>query len=223
MTTTPAPTPIDLGTWPRREHFEHYRDTVPCRYELTVQVDVSAFVAELRRTGRRTYASQIWALATAVNRHREFRMTLLPDRSPAAWDVVHPAFTVFNPERETFCAVFVPYDEDFGAFHDAAVDALATYRSATTMFPQQPRPANLFDVSTMPWASFSGFSLQVHEGWDHLLPIVTMGGHHDDGGRTLLPLSVQVHHAAADGFHTTRLLRDVEALFADPTWLATPR
>ncbi|MEN0103127.1 MAG: CatA-like O-acetyltransferase [Curtobacterium sp.] len=217
---TPAPTPIDLDTWPRREHFEHYRDTVPCTYAMTVDVDVTDFVRALGDTGRKTYPAQIWALATAVNRHREFRMTLQPDRSPAIWDVVHPVFTVFNPERETFSAVWVPYDDDFGTFHDAAVDALATYRTATTMFPQQPRPANLFDVSSLPWRSFSGFTIQVRDGWDHLLPIFTIGRYHERDGRTLMPLAVQVHHAAADGFHTTRLIADVERLLAEPSWLA---
>lgn len=210
---------IDVDQWARREHFKHYRQRVPCAYEVTVELDVTAFVERVRSTGRRTYASQLWAIATVVNRHDEFRMQLLDDGSPAVWDRVHPMFTVFHPDTETFSALVVPYDDDFGTFHDAAVSTIERYRDDTRMFPQDDRPGNVFDVSTLPGASFTGFSLQVRDGWDHLLPIITLGGYRTAGDRTLLPLALHVDHAAADGFHTTRLLRELEELFIDPGWL----
>ncbi|MEG8035322.1 CatA-like O-acetyltransferase [Sphingomonas sp. LR61] len=142
--------PIDLATWPRREHFEHYRQRVQCSYEVTVDVDVTAFVAAVRTSAAKTYASQIWAIATVVNRHPEFRMQLLDDGSPGVWDVVHPMFTVFHPDTETFSALVVPYDEDPGRFHAAAVDTMDRYRDDVRMFPQDDRPRNVFDVSTFP-------------------------------------------------------------------------
>lgn len=36
----------------------------------------------------------------------------------------------------------------------------------------------------------------------------------------MLPLAVQVHHAAADGFHTSRLVTELQELFEHPDWLA---
>ena len=52
------------------------------------------------------------------------------------------------------------------------------------------------------------------------LPIFTLGRYLERDGRTLLPLAVQIHPSAADGFHTARLVRDLEELFADPSWVA---
>ncbi|WP_394550578.1 CatA-like O-acetyltransferase [Agromyces sp. MMS24-JH15] len=216
MTT---PEPIDLATWPRRETYEYYRHRVPCTYAITVELDVTAFVAALARSPRKTYPAQVWAIANVVNRHAEFRMTLADDGAPATWPVVDPAFTVFQPERETFAAVWVPYDADFGRFHDAAVEVLATASRATGMFPQGDLPASTFDISSLPWASFTGFTLQIDGGTSHFAPIFTLGRYLERDGRTLLPLAVQIHHASADGFHTTRLVRELEALLADPSWL----
>ncbi|MFE6964194.1 CatA-like O-acetyltransferase [Agromyces sp. NPDC057679] len=216
---TPSPTPIDLDSWPRREAFEHYRHRVPCTYAMTVELDVTAFVAALRGSARKTYPAQIWAIANVVNRHPEFRMTLTDDGAAATWPVVNPAFTVFNPERETFAAVSVPYDADFGRFHEAAVAELATASTATEMFPQGGLPANVFDVSSIPWTSFTGFTLQIDGGSNHFAPIFTLGRYLDRDGRTLLPLAVQIHHASADGFHTARLVGELEQLFADPAWV----
>ncbi|MFD6042855.1 type A chloramphenicol O-acetyltransferase [Streptomyces koyangensis] len=215
----PTPTPIDLDTWPRRQHFDHYRRRVPCTYAMTVEVDVTIFAAALRRSPRKSYLAQVWALATVVNRHEEFRMCLTDSGDPAVWPVVHPAFTVFNPERETFACVWAPYDPDFGTFHDTAAPLLAEHSRATDFFPQGDPPPNTFDVSSLPWASFTGFTLNIRDGWDHLAPIFTLGRYTEREGRLLLPLSVQIHHAAADGFHTARLTNDLQTLLAAPTWL----
>ncbi|WP_233197660.1 CatA-like O-acetyltransferase [Cryobacterium sp. Y57] len=35
---------MDLATWPRREHFDHYQTRVPCTYNVTVQLDATRFV-----------------------------------------------------------------------------------------------------------------------------------------------------------------------------------
>lgn len=213
-----TPEPIDLDTWARRETFEYYRDQVPCTYAITVEIDVTELVAALQRTGRKTYPAQIWAIATAVNRHREFRMALTDAGAPATWPVVHPAYTVFNAARETFAAVWTPYDTDFAAFHDRASAVLADASSATTMFPQGGLPPDVFDISSVPWTSFTGFSLQIDGGTRHLLPIFTIGCYLERDGRTLMPLAVQVHHASADGFHTARLVDGIRQLVAEPSW-----
>lgn len=214
--------PIDMTTWPRREHFEHYLDRVPCTYAVTVDIDVTEMVTALRESGRKTYIAQVWALATVVNAHDEFRMTLTDERTPATWDVLHPAFTVFNPQRETFACVWAAFDQDFTRFHDSAAHLLERYKSATTFFPQGDMPANTFDVSSLPWTQFTSFSLQIDAGWDHLVPIFTLGRYFERDSRMFLPLAIQMHHAAADGFHTARLIEDLRALVGEPTWLNSP-
>ena len=214
------PTPLDLTTWPRRELFEHYRHRNPCTYAITTEADVTAMRNALRDTGRKTYPAQIWALATVVNRHQEFRMTLDEDGAPAVWGVTHPSFTVFNPERETFASVWTAYDEDFPRFHERAVALLAEHRSATALFPQEDTPENTFNISSLPWASFSAFTLDIADNRDYLLPIFTLGRHVEREGRTLLPIALQVHHAAADGFHAARFVDELGGLVADPQWLA---
>lgn len=204
----PGHRPVALDTWPRRRHFEHYLRHVPCTFAITVELDVTDFVAVMADSPLKTYPAQIWALATVVNRHEEFRLFLTEDGSPAVWDVVHPSFTVFNPERETFASVWVPYEADLLVFHQAAAQVLATYRTATDLFPQGDPPPNTFDVSSLPWTSFTGFTLDIRDGHRHLAPIVTLGRYVRRDGRALMPVALQVHHAAADGFHASRLLAD---------------
>jgi chloramphenicol O-acetyltransferase type A len=212
-------TPIDLEAWPRAEHFEHYRHAVPCSYAMTVELDVTAFVAALRDSPRTTYIAQIWAIASIVDRHDEFKLGLTEQDAPAVWSRIHPAFTVFNPRRETFACVWTRYHPDFATFHDEAAPLLEEHRHATAFFPQGPPPANTFDVSSVPWASFTGFTLDIAGAHGHLAPIFTLGRYVERDGKVALPLAVQVHHAAADGFHTARLVNELQVLLADPGWV----
>ncbi|RFA09055.1 chloramphenicol acetyltransferase CAT [Subtercola boreus] len=214
-----TPVPIDLATWPRREHFVYYREQVPCSWSMTVEVDVTAFVEVLRASGRKTYIAQLWALASIVNRHDEFRMALTPDGDPATWPALHPSFTVFNPGLEIFAVLWAAYDPDFGAFHDAVAALLQEHRTANSLFPRGEPPADVFDVSSLPRTSFSALHIQTRGGVDHLLPIFTLGRYVERDDRTFLPLALQVNHAAIDGFHASRFVSEFEALLADPGWL----
>ena len=74
-------------------------------------------------------------------------------------------------------------------------------------------------MSSLPWTSFTGFTLNIDGGGRHLAPIFTLGRYVERDGRTLLPVALQIHHAAADGFHASRLLNELGALLNDPSWL----
>ncbi|MBN7465109.1 chloramphenicol acetyltransferase CAT [Mycobacteroides abscessus subsp. massiliense] len=212
--------PLDLQQWPRREWFEHYLDRCPTYYSMTVDLDITNLRAAVDASGRKTYPTQIRALATVVNRHPEFRMALDDQGNPGVWDVVDPAFTVFNPDRETFAGISARYTPNFDAFHSEAAELLSEYRNASTLFPQgAPRPRNVFDISSIPWTRFTGFTLTIAPGWAHLAPIFTIGKFYEQEGRTMMPLALQIHHAAADGYHSTRLVEELRQIIADPDWV----
>ena len=211
---------VDLDSWPRREHFEHFAQSSPCLWSLTTHVDVTQLAARLRASERKTYIAQLWMLATVVNNHDEFRMAFDAQGELAVWNVVHPFFTVFNPAAETFSTVWAEYSPNFGEFHDRAAPLLAEYRSSTAYAPQQNVPANTFDVSSMPWLSFTSLDLQLKDAWSYLTPIFTIGRYDERDGRVLMPLAVQGNHATVDGFHVSRLIGEVAALAADPDWVA---
>lgn len=216
--STAPPVPVDLISWPRSQHFDFYLNTTPCTYSLTVQIDVTRFVETIHLTAWSSYVAQGWVLATVVNRHDEFRMTLMESRRPGIWPTVHPAFTVLNPAQGTFSVVAVPYNPDLAVFHEQAAALMATARDATDMFPQQV-PQNVFDISSVPWLNFTGFQLNIRDSWEHFAPIFTIGKYERDGERTVMPLAVQIHHAVADGFHVARLIDEAQELFGTTDWL----
>ena len=76
-------------------------------------------------------------------------------------------------------------------------------------------------MSCVPWLSFTSFALIPASESTYLFPITTFGKYFEQGDRLLLPLAVSVHHAAADGYHTCKLINDIQAITSDvDTWLS---
>lgn len=201
-------TKIDRSTWPREEYFRHYFTRVPCTYSATFKLDIT----RLRRRQEKLYPAMLFYLSTVVNRHQEFRMALDEEGNPGYYDRVHPCYTIFHKQTETFSNLWTAYTPDYRAFCAAWEKDMADYGDCPGLMSRPDTPANTFPVSMVPWASFEGFNLNLQNGYDYLPPIFTMGRFYEDGDRVLLPLAVQVHHGVCDGFHVCRLVNELQEL-----------
>ena len=199
--------PIDLSHWERAEYFTHYLSEIPCTYSMTVRLDVTG----VKQSGKKLYPAMLYALAKAVNAHPEFRMALDADGKPGVYDRMHPSYTVFHKDTQTFSNLWTVFDEDYAVFCQNYQQDMKTYGGIHRMDAKTGLPENSFTVSMLPWASFEGFHLNLQKGYTYLEPIFTIGKYTGQNGRYTLPLAVQVHHAVCDGFHACRLVDDVQA------------
>lgn len=198
-------TVIDLAEWPRREYYEHYMSDVPCTYSLTASLDITA----LRRRGHRLYPAMLYLLTRTVNRHEQFRMALRPGGELVLYSSMTPCYTVFHASTGTFSNIWTEYSEDYRAFLRSYACDMEKYGNLGGFQPKPGAPENCFTVSMLPWTTFEGFNLNT-AGFKYLIPIFTMGKCRESGGRTTMPIAVQVHHAVCDGFHVCRFLDDLQ-------------
>ncbi len=77
-------------------------------------------------------------------------------------------------------------------------------------FSSEPLPPNIFNVSCLPWLVYSSLDLHVFDEAAYLAPVITWGRFHRKDKQTVIPLTMQIHHAAADGFHIARFFRETE-------------
>ena len=201
-------TRIDKKTWPRSAYFDHYFTQVPCTYSAVFKLDIT----RLRQRGQKLYPAMLYFITSAVNRHRAFRMSFDGEGRLGVFDSMLPCYTVFHKDTETFSNLWTEYNPDREAFCAAYQRDLAAWGDRPGLVARPDPPENTFPVSMVPWASFEAFHLNLQKGYDYLPPIFTMGRFHEEGGKVLLPLAVQVHHAVCDGFHLCRLVNEVQAL-----------
>ncbi len=203
---------VDMEQYPRREHYEHYLHHVRCGYGMTVQLDVTDLAGWTKAQGVSFYAAEIYLLARLVNRHPEFRMCRNEAGDLGYWECSHPSYTVFHPETETFSVLWTEYAEDFSDFYRNYQADLLAYGGNPGFEGKPGTPPNTFDVSSIPWAHYTDFHLDLFDGGGYLLPIFTLGQYAEVNGRRLLPVTAQVHHAVCDGYHLSRFFRELQQL-----------
>ena len=196
---------IDLDCWARREHFVHYLHAVPCSYSMTVDLDITRLLNTAHAQKLHFYPVIIYGLTCAVNTFREFRTALDGEGNPGWYDQLNPSYTVFHADTQTFSCLWTRADADFKRFYDLYLEAQEQYGDVHS-FCGMDIPENVFNISAIPWSSFTGFHLNLAPDSEYLLPIFTMGRFFHREDACLLPLSVQVHHAVCDGFHVSRFL-----------------
>lgn len=190
---------INFENWERKEHYLHFIDEVRCSYSVSINLDISNL------NGKRLYPTMLWLLTQTVNQMPEFR-TSLTDKGPGYFDEMHPAYTIFNQERKTFSGIWTEYQPDYLSFLCSYEKDVGEYSSTTQYEPKPGRPANSFDVSMVPWFSFTAFNINVFGDGKYLLPIFTMGKVFEENEKTMLPLAIQVHHAVCDGYHVGKFI-----------------
>lgn len=196
---------IDFETWERKDFYKHFINDVVCTYSTTVNLDIT----NLKNV--RLYPTIIWLLTNVVNQMPEFR-TAITKEGVGIYDEMHPAYTIFDKENKNFSGIWTEFNLDYKVFLDAYELDIAKYTSSKEYAPKPNRPDNSFDISMIPWFTFTSFNLNIFGDGKYLLPIFTLGKYFDDNGKRLIPLSIQVHHAVCDGYHIGKFVETLQSL-----------
>ena len=196
---------IDIDKWGRRELFNHYFSDVPCSYSITVKIDIT----NIKASGKKLYPAMLYYLSCIVNRHEEFRMKLDGQGRLGVFDRMHPGYTVFHKDTETFSNIRTPYSEDYELFRLDYEQDIVRYGAVHRFEAKPDTPDNVFTVSMLPWVSFEGFNLNLPSDSGYLLPFFTIGKYYEENRRLILPLAIQVHHSVCDGFHVCRFIDEL--------------
>ena len=200
---------IDIKTWNRKEAYDHYLKAVPCTYSMTINLDITELISIVKRRELKFFPIMLYGIAHTVNHHAEFRMDLDEMQNLGYYSYSNPCYTVFHSKTETFTNVWTEYDADVDVFMKNYNADMLIYQNDFEC--SKPRVSNnLFNVSCIPWSSFTGFNLNLQQGYNYFPPIFTIGKYFSDGSKILLPLAIQVHHAVCDGFHLSRFINDLQ-------------
>ncbi len=196
---------IDMPTWNRKDSYTHYFNSVPCTYSMTINLDITDFLKEIHHHKLKFFPSILYGLSCIVNQHKEFRMDIDEENNIGYYSFSNPCYTLFHADSETITNVWTEFSDNFDSFMKNYTGDMIQFKSDF----KNSKPIinkNCFNVSCIPWTSFTGFNLNLQNGFDCLPPIFTIGKYYDSNGKTLLPLAIQVHHAVCDGFHLSQFI-----------------
>lgn len=201
---------IDLSAWERGDLFRYYMDDMRVVTGMTVDIDVTPLVTYAKKHDLHFYPCMLWVVSKVLNSHDEFKYAWSEAGELIRYTYISPSHVLFHEEDEQFTKFVTPYTDDILAFHKQVLADELRYHSARGILGDQPK--NSFDVSCLPWVRYRQFDLHVFDAGTHLAPVVTWGKYEEENGAQVLPLSMQIHHAVADGFHVSRFFVEVQRL-----------
>ena len=125
---------------------------------------------------------------------------------------MHPAYTIFNNENKNFSGIWTEFNSDYNIFLSSYEEDAAKYTSSVNYVPKANRPQNSFDISMIPWFTFTSFNINVFGDGKYLLPIFTLGKYFEENEKRMIPLAIQVHHAVCDGYHVGKFIETLQTL-----------
>ena len=208
------PTYLDLDTWPRREVFEFYRKFDNPFFNVCLRLDVTNLLHELQRhTGVSVALTYHYFALKAANEIEQFRYRLR-DGKVLVHDVINGGTTLMLP-NETFTLVYFDYAKRFAEFIGPAQRALEETKQFGGFNPRHDDDARIH-CTTLPWIAFTSFSHARNWRREDSVPKISFGKFIRENERTLMPFSVEVHHALVDGLHVGRYIARIEEMLAQP-------
>ena len=202
----------------RKKHFDFFNAMNHPHFNVTVPVDITEFMASIKTEGLSFSYTFIYFISRAANEIKEFRWRIRGE-DVVEHEVVHPSFTVNTDETDVFSFCTVPFSPDVKKFTKEARTISEAMRSEPSIEDEEGRDDYLF-LSALPWLRFSSMQHAMQEHPGDCVPRISWGKFYKSEGRTLIPVSVQVHHALVDGRHVGAYFELLEKQLATPSeWL----
>ena len=170
---------LDLAAYPRRAHFDYFRQMANPYLSVTAPCDITALRRLTQEKGLPFFLTVLHCAINAANAVPELRQRIR-GKGIVEYDRCLSSHTVALPDG-TYCYCTLDCTQPLGMFLPAD-------------------PDELFFVSSLPWLTFSAISLPTPTPADSN-PRITFGKFTQEGDRVLLPVNLTANHALVDGLH----------------------
>lgn len=199
---------IDRESYYRKGVFRHFSEDCKCSTSMTARVDVTDLAAYSKETGTKFYINFLYLLSKVLNSRDDYRMGYLWESDQLiCYDVINPTQYVFHEDTETCTPVYTQYHQDYESFYEGAKADIERAKETRDYQLDMAGHPNWFDASYIPWLSYDALNIELPDGYLFFAPIVNWGKYREEKGRLLMPVSVRLNHAIADGYLVAKVFR----------------
>ena len=172
------PRTLDLAAYPRRAHFDYFRQMANPYVSVTAPCDITALRRLTQERGLPFFLTVLHCAINAANAVPELRQRIRGE-GIVEYDRCLSSHTVALPDG-TYCYCTLDCAQPLGAFLPAAQAEVARVKAAPSL-DDGADPDELFFVSSLPWLTSLGyFPADAHSGGQqsphHLRQIHAGGG-----------------------------------------------
>jgi len=198
----------------RQKHFDFFNQMSQPHFSICANVDIGNLLFFLQKNKLPFTRSIVYLLSHIANSIPQFKQRIR-NNEVVEHDLIHPSFSVATTNSDVFSFCEVEYTPDYQLFIQNAASQIALMQSNPSFEDEADRDDFVF-MSAIPWVAFTGFTHAMHTPAVDSVPRIVWGKYFENNGTTLMPLSVQAHHAVVDGKHTGQFFQLFEELAAHP-------
>lgn len=208
--------PIDLEHWDRRQYFFYFTTMLPTGYSLTIEVDITKTYQTIKEQGKQFFPAYLYVASKLIAEQKEFRVASV-DGQLGYYEVLHPSYAVFHKDDNSMSNLWTPYCESFSDFYHSYLQDQRHYADHHGILAKpEPPPQNSCMIGMLPWISFTHYSPIPYASTDYYFPVLQAGKYFERDGKKIMPLSIMVHHAVADGYHVALFLEKFQTAMSNP-------
>ena len=202
---------IDKKKYYRSGVYRHFTEDCKCSVSMTARIDVTDLVEWSKKSGTKFYVNFLYILSKVLNSREDYRMGYLWQTDELiCYDVINPTQYIFHEDTETCTPVYTTYYEEYGEFYRNAEEDIRKAKETREYALDAEGHPNWFDASYISWLSYDSLNIELPDGYLYFLPIINWGKYRDENGRLMMPVSVRLNHAVADGFLIANVFRLLE-------------
>lgn len=205
---------FQIEGWDRAEIFRFFRPYEDPFFQVTAPLRITGVKKRCAERGDSFFLHYLYHSLQVIKQETAFCLRFDPTRTDQLrrYHYVHAGCTIALEDGNFRFGVF-GFDADEQTFLEQGKAQLAA-PAGQGLSPNDARSDMVF-YSVLPWLSFTGFkNAHNHISMDHFPRLVT-GKPFQQGADWFMPLSVEVHHALADGRHVAALFSGLEARLGD--------
>ena len=207
---------VDKETYYRKGVYKHFTDDCKCSSSITARLDVTELVKYSKSTNTKFYINFLYLLSKVLNSRDDYRMAYLWQSDELiCYDIINPIQYVFHEDTETCTPVYTTYYEEYKEFYENAQKDIECAKETKTYELDTQNHPNWFDASYISWLSYDSLNIELPDGYLFFLPIINWGKYREENGRLMMPVSVRMNHAIADGFLIANVFRLLEKQISD--------
>lgn len=199
---------INRDTYYRKGAYRRFTEDCKCSVSMTARVDVTELVDYSKKTNTKFYINFLFLLSKVLNSRDDYKMDYWYKTDElVCYDVIHPTHYVFHEDTETCTPVYSEYCEDYETFYQNIMKDIEKAKETREFGLDDKNHPNWFDASYISWLSYDSLHMELPDGYLYFPPIVNWGRYREENGKLMMPVTVRLNHAIADGFLIANVFR----------------
>lgn len=188
---------IDIHTWNRKQHFEHFTRLKDPYFGITFKADVAKAYAKSKADNISFFVTYLHACMKAINAVDNLRYRIVND-AVIDYDVIHASATILRNDG-TFGFSFITYHDDLQHFNANFEAEKTRILNSSDLFPPQ-NSLDCIHCSALPWVAFTGHKEPV-SGQLESVPKLAFSKTFTSDGQLCMTVAISANHALVDGYH----------------------